>query len=256
MPNLSELLEVATEAAWAAGRHTLAYFNTTVAIELKADTSEVTQADREAEQICRKIIGRHFPTHGILGEEYGETQGTAPIRWIVDPIDGTKTFVRGVPLYGTLVGVEVDGDPKVGVIYLPALDEMVTGAEGMPALWNGRPCHVSETGKLSEALVCTYDQQAWRQEPGFEKLVAGAKLTRTWADCYGYVLVATGRAEICLDPIMAIWDSAALLPVIESAGGRFTDIQGVRTIRSRTALATNGILHEEALSFFRGTTGT
>ena len=250
MPNLSELLEVATEAAWAAGRHTLAYFNTTVAIEIKPDQSPVTQADKEAEQICRRIIGRHFPAHGIVGEEFGETAGTVPIRWIVDPIDGTKTFVRGVPLYGTLVGVEVEGKPKVGVIYLPALDEMVTGAEGMPALWNGRPCHVSPMRQLSEALVCTYDQQAWRDEPGFDRLVAGAQLTRTWADCYGYVLVATGRAEICLDPIMAIWDSAALLPVIESAGGRFTDLQGNRTIRSRTALATNGALHDQALSFF------
>jgi histidinol phosphatase-like enzyme (inositol monophosphatase family) len=250
MPHLSELLEVATEAAWAAGRHTLAYFNTTVGIEIKADMSPVTQADKEAELICRRIISRHFPTHGIVGEEHGETKGTVPIRWIVDPIDGTKTFVHGVPLYGTLIGVEVEGEPKVGVIYLPALDEMVTGAEGMPALWNGRPCHVSPMRQLSEALVCTYDQQAWKGEPGFDRLVAGAQLTRTWADCYGYVLVATGRAEICLDPIMAIWDSAALLPVIESAGGRFTDLQGNRTIKSRTALATNGALHEQALSFF------
>jgi len=250
MPNLSELLEVATEAAWAAGRHTLAYFNTTVAIEIKPDKSPVTQADKEAEQICRTIIAKHFPDHGILGEEGGESKGTVPIRWIVDPIDGTISFVRGVPLYGTLVAVEVEGEPKVGVIYLPALDEMVTGAAGMQALWNGRPCHVSAKTQMSEAMVCTYDQQAWKNQPGFERLTASAKLTRTWADCYGYVLVATGRAEVCLDPIMAIWDNAALLPVIESAGGRFTDLQGTRTIRSRTALATNGTLHEEALSFF------
>jgi histidinol-phosphatase len=247
LPSLSHLLEVATEIAWTAGRHTLAYFNTSVEVELKADETPVTRADREAEQICRRIIGRHFPDHGIMGEEYGDTPGKVPVRWILDPIDGTKSFIRGVPLYGTLVAVELEGDPVVGVVYMPALDEMVAGGKGLGATWNGRPCRVSETATLSKALVNTYDQQAWKKDPGFDRLAAASQLTRTWADCYAYVLVATGRAEVAVDPTMAVWDNGPLLPILEAAGGRFTDLQGVRTIRGGNGLATNGKLHEEVL---------
>jgi histidinol-phosphatase len=249
-PDLRTLLAVAQEAAFVGGRRTLAYFGTgTAATEWKADQTPVTLADREAERLIRGVIGRAFPDHAILGEEDGETAGSAPVRWIVDPLDGTLTFVRGVPLYGTLIGVEVRGEPAVGVVYLPALDEMVAAARGLGCTWNGRPCRASATTSLSEALAVVTDERAARTRSGaWDRIVARTALQRTWADCYGYVLVATGRAEVSLDPIMNVWDCAPLLPIVEEAGGRFTDWSGRRTIHGGEAVATNGILHDEVLA--------
>jgi len=248
-PSLRELLDVAGEAARAGGRRTLPYFNAGTAVEWKDDGSPLTQADREAERAIRQTIGRAFPDHGILGEEEGETAGSAPYRWIVDPLDGTRTFVRGVPLYGTLVGVEVRGEPAVGVVYLPALDELVAAARGLGCTWNGRPCRVSGTDRLDEALVAVTDERnARRRSDAYAKLAEATALQRTWADCYGYVLVATGRAEVAVDPVMNVWDCAALLPVVEEAGGRFTDWHGRRTIHGGDAVATNGRLHDRVLA--------
>ncbi len=248
-PSPGELLAVAQQAALAAGRRTLDYFGAGTAVEWKADGSPRTRADLEAEEILRAVIRGAFPGHAILGEEAGEEAGTEPVRWIVDPIDGTRTFIHGVPLYGTLVGVEVEGEPVAGVIYLPALDEMVAAARGLGCTWNGRPCRVSECARLDRALLVMSDQTAaLRRGPGMARLVESTELQRTWGDCYGYALVATGRAEIALDPEMSIWDSAALLPIIEEAGGRFTDWSGRRTIAGPDALATNGPLHDEALA--------
>jgi histidinol-phosphatase len=251
-PRLRDLLAVATEAARAGGRHTLAFFNALTAVEWKADGTPLTAADREAEEVMRVIIAGAFPTHGILGEEEGETPGSAPYRWIIDPLDGTSTFVRGVPLYGTLVGVEARGEPVVGALYLPALDEMVAAARGEGCTWNGRPCRVSATTRLDQALLVVTDERAARARSGaYECLAARTQLQRTWADCYGYALVATGRAEVALDPVMNVWDCAALLPIVEEAGGRFTDWGGQRTIWSGEAVATNGVLHAEVLALLR-----
>jgi histidinol phosphatase-like enzyme (inositol monophosphatase family) len=196
----------------------------------------------------RRLIGAAFPDHAILGEEEGETAGTAPYRWIIDPLDGTRTFVRGVPLYGTLVGVEVRDEPVVGVVHLPALDETLAAARGEGCTWNGRPCRVATTDALERALVVVTDERVARERSGaYERLAARTAMQRTWADCYGYVLVATGRAEVALDPIMSVWDCAALLPIVEEAGGRFTDWSGRRTIRGGEAVATNGVLHDAVL---------
>jgi histidinol phosphatase-like enzyme (inositol monophosphatase family) len=252
-PSLRDLLAVAVEAARAGGGRTLAYFNAGTEVEWKADGTPVTVADREAEAAMRGVIGRAFPGHGILGEEEGESAGTAPYRWIIDPLDGTRSFVRGVPLYGTLVGVEVRGEPVVGVIYLPALDEIVAAARGEGCAWNGRPCRVSPRARLEDALLVVTDERAARARSGaYERLAARTELQRTWADCYGYVLVATGRAEVALDPAMNVWDCAALLPVVEEAGGRFTDWRGRRTIRGGEAVATNGTLHEAVVEILQG----
>jgi histidinol-phosphatase len=247
-PAVPDLLAVAIEAAWRGGRRTLAYFNTGTPTETKADRTPVTAADREAEAIMRRTIAAAFPSHAILGEEEGETPGTAPIRWIIDPLDGTRTFVRGVPLYGTLVGVEVRDEPVVGVIYMPALDEMVAAARGEGCTWNGRPCRVSAEACLDQALLVVTDECTARaRSAAYDRLAGRTAMQRTWADCYGYVLVATGRAEIALDPVMNVWDCAALLPVVEEAGGRFTDWGGRRTIRGGEAVATNGALHDDVL---------
>ena len=247
-PALRDLLEVAVEAALGGGRRTLAYFNSGEPVELKADGSPVTVADREAEALMRRIIEGTYPGHAILAEESGEKPGRQPFRWIVDPLDGTRTFVRGVPLFGTLVGVEAYGEPLVGVVYLPALDELITAARGEGCRWNGRTCHVSTVSRLEDALLVVTDERSARARSGaYERLSSRTQLQRTWADCYGYMLVATGRAEIALDPVMAVWDCAALVPIVEEAGGHFTDWRGRRTIHSGEAVATNGALQREVL---------
>lgn len=248
-PPLRDLLDVAIDVARRGGRHALSYFNRGATVEWKADQTPVTVADREAESLMRETIGRTFPDHTILGEEQGETPGSAPYRWILDPIDGTRTFVRGVPLFGTLVAVEGLEGPTVGVIYLPALDEMIAAARGEGCTWNGRPCRVSATDRLEDALLTLTDDRVARATGrGYQELALGTQLVRTWGDCYAYALVATGRAEVALDVGMRIWDCAALLPIIEEAGGRFTDWRGHRSIETGDVVATNGALHDEVLA--------
>lgn len=254
LPSTAELLKVATYLAHAGGRRTLAWFQNALTPEIKQDGTPVTLADRDAEAYMRTLLREIYPNHGIVGEEYGETRGSEPIRWVFDPIDGTKTFVRGVPLYGTLVGVEVEGRPTVGAIYMPALDEMVAAGLGLGCTWNGRACRVSQTTQLSEALSVVTDDVAMRQKLGalgHDTYRTHVGMQRTWADCYGYVLVATGRAEIAMDAKVSIWDCAALMPIIEEAGGRFTDWSGEARIDGGDAIATNGLLHDEALRLFR-----
>jgi histidinol phosphatase-like enzyme (inositol monophosphatase family) len=252
-PSPKELLAVALEVARAGGRKTLEYFNRGVAVEHKGDGTPVTAADRESEAAMRAVIGRAFPGHAILGEEEGETPGDGIHRWILDPLDGTKTFVRGVPLYGTLVGVEVRDQPVVGVAYLPALDEIVAAARGEGCTWNGARCRVSAVTRLDQSLaVVTDERDARKRSGGWARLAGRTAMQRTWADCYGYVLVATGRAEIAVDPWMNVWDCAALLPIVEEAGGRFTDWSGKATIRGGEAVASNGALHAEVLEILAG----
>jgi histidinol phosphatase-like enzyme (inositol monophosphatase family) len=251
-PSLSDLLSVATEAAYLGGRWTLAYFNTGVAVEIKADDTPVTCADRESERIIRERIGRSFPEHAILGEEGGSHEGDPDYRWIIDPIDGTKTFVSGVPLYGVLIGVEVKRRPAVGVIYMPALDEMVSAATGLGCHWNGRPARVSATSRLEEAAMMTTSVRACTaRSDAYGRLAAATRFQRTWGDCYGYVLVATGRAEVMLDPAMNPWDCAALLPILEEAGGHFTTWAGEATIWGKDGVGTNAALHRLVLEILK-----
>jgi histidinol-phosphatase len=256
MPNepLSNLLDFAQELAWQAGKVTLAYFGTGVVPELKVDQTPVTVADRQAEERLRAMIEARFPDHGILGEEYGETKPGARYRWILDPIDGTKSFVQGVPLYGVLIGLEGDGEPIVGVCYLPALDEMTAAARGEGCLHNGRRARVSTVAQLQDAVLLSSDAESFEQygrSAAYNELRAQAKFTRTWGDCYGHILVATGRAEIMLDPIMAIWDCAALLPIMQESGGTFTDWNGISTIKGGNAISTNGLLFENVMRIVR-----
>ena len=247
-PSLHDLLAVATEAAYLGGRRTLAYFNSGIAVETKSDNTPVTRADRESEEVIRARILKTYPTHGILGEEGGAQAGDAAYRWIIDPIDGTKTFICGVPFYGVLIGVEVYGKPAVGVCYLPAFDEMVSAATGLGCHWNGRPARVSTVSKLEDAaLLTTSVTSASARSDAWEKLVARTKLQRTWGDCYGYVLVATGRADIMVDPQMNPWDCAPFAPIMEEAGGRFTTWDGTPTIWGKDAVASNAALHAQVI---------
>jgi len=252
-PELRKVLEFARRAAVKAGAITLEYFGTGVAVDRKSDQSPVTVADRKAEECLRSLIAREFPRHAILGEEFGEENPGAEYRWIVDPIDGTRSFIRGVPLYGVLVALEHGGESLLGVIHHPPLGETVEAAVGCGCTWNGTTARVSTVGHLADAMVLTTDTGAvFRKSRAFgEQLLSQPCRHRTWGDCYGYTLVATGRAEVMMDPKMAVWDSAAVKPVIEEAGGVFTDWSGRRTIHGDDAVAANAALHATVLAMMR-----
>ena len=257
-------LDAALEAAWAGGRVTLRWFQAGVETERKVDRSPVTVADRGAEEAMRELLERRFPDDGVLGEEAGEKEGRSGRRWILDPIDGTRSFVHGVPLYGVMVALEADGVPVVGALHFPALGETVAAAAGLGCRWNGRPCRVSDTDDLERALVVTSGDARLR-DPGdvdsglsptspdagselperaraLGRLAGRVDTFRTWGDCYGYALVATGRAEAMVDPALNIWDAAAVRPVIEEAGGVFTDWAGLRSHDAGHAIGSNAAL--------------
>jgi histidinol-phosphatase len=252
-PTLRQLLDLCTDAAYLAGRRTLAYFNAEVAVEHKSDDTPVTKADREAELVIRERVARFFPEHSIIGEEHGKTQGTNPdYRWIIDPIDGTKSFIHGVPLYGVMIGVEVKGRPSVGAVYLPALEEMVAAADGLGCTWNGRVARCSTIDKLEEATVLAGSiTRAIGRSDAYERLASRARLNRGWGDCYGYCLVATGRAEVMLDPAINPWDCAPLPPILREAGGRFATWKGEETIWGLDGFACNNALYDEVVGVLK-----
>jgi histidinol-phosphatase len=243
--SLREHMDFAVDAAWQAGKLTLRYFQSGFQVELKGDKSPVTAADREAENKIRGLLNKAYPKDGIVGEEFGTDQGTSDYRWIIDPIDGTKSFVQGMPLYGVLIAREGPDGVDVGCVYMPALDEMVCAAAGEGCWWNGRRARVSNVARLDEACICYTSWSSFAvqgREQAWRKIVEGSRLLRGWGDCYGHILVATGRAEACFDPIMNPWDCGPLLPILQESGGTFTDWQGEATIYGKDAFSTNGHL--------------
>jgi histidinol phosphatase-like enzyme (inositol monophosphatase family) len=238
-------MQAAADVARLAGNVAATHFRTAVAVETKADGSPVTIADRTAEQAARQWLERRFPNDGILGEEYGERGPKAGRRWIIDPIDGTKSFIRGVPLWGTLVALCEGSVVLAGAAFFPMVSELVVAAPGQGTWWNGVRCAVSRTEELRAATVLTtdvhYHDQHSRRE-GWRALAAAASIARTWGDAYGYLLVATGRADAMVDAVMNPWDAAPFLPIIEEAGGVFTDWSGARTVFGGSAIATNRAL--------------
>jgi histidinol phosphatase-like enzyme (inositol monophosphatase family) len=258
---IADRLALALTAAREAGDITLQYFRREdLQVDRKADKTPVTIADRQAEEHLRRRIAEQFPSDAILGEEFPERPGTSGFRWILDPIDGTKSFIHGVPLYGTLVGVEQAGKPMIGVIHIPPLDECVYAAVGSGAWYQtqGKPprlAHVSKCERLSEGLFLTSEVRTFYEagrRDAYDRLQAAARLSRTWGDCYAYLMVVTGRAELAVDAQMSIWDAAALLPILEEAGGTFTDWQGNRRIDAGEGIATNGLVLQEVLRLVRG----
>jgi len=248
-----ELLQAATEIAKIGGHHTLKYFKKNVEVISKADDSPVTIADKETEQIIRKEIQKRYPDHGIIGEEFGRTNEDSNIQWVLDPIDGTKSFIHGIPFYTTLIGILIDNEPQVGVIYAPALEELCAAAIGEGATLNGEPCKVRDTEQLEDATLLVteiYRFKEMDQQEIFEELMSKTKLHRTWGDAYGHMMVATGRADVMYDPILNIWDAAALLPVMQEAGGVFSDIEGNETIHSGNGFSTNKALFPEVKKIF------
>ena len=264
-------LEAAVEFARLAGETTLEFFrNDELAVDRKSDDSPVTEADRKAEQLLRELIGKRFADDAIVGEEFGETAGTSGFCWVLDPIDGTKSFIHGIPLYTTLIGLldvaaagNDQGRPVAGVIHAPALAETAWAATGMGASYQRRhhppqPCRVSTAARLSEALMVTSEVKTFAdgrsadETDVYLRLQNACRLARTWGDGYGYLMVATGRADIAIDPRMNLWDAAALQPIIEEAGGQFTDWNGEATVHAGESLATNGKLHEEVIATIKG----
>jgi histidinol-phosphatase len=257
-------LELALRLAEAASRATLGYFRTDAfQVERKSDRSPVTRADKEAEQLVRTMVAERYPEDGILGEEFGKVAGRSPFEWIIDPIDGTKSFISGVPLYSTLVGLTLQGEPIIGVIAIPALGELVIGIRGGGA-WYGcgnglnavalQPTHVSNVEDLADGVfvVSQVDNFSKRgAQTAYETLESKSYISRSWGDGYGYLLVATGRAELMVDPIVNPWDIAAVAPVVVEAGGRFSSWSGEYDIHAGHGFASNGHVHEVALQVLK-----
>jgi len=249
VPSSSVLLEAAEELARLTGGVALTYYRSSLDVERKVDGSPVTAADRAAEQAARDWVRRRFPNDGILGEEFGEERVGARRRWIVDPIDGTKSFVRGVPLWGSLVALCEGETVLAGAAFFPAVDELVVAAPGAGCWWNGDRCSVSAVNELAASTAVTTDERFRHhaaRRSAWERLGARVDVARSWGDCFGYLLVATGRAEIMCDPELSPWDAAALQPIVVEAGGVFTDWSGVPTAFGDSAIATNGFLGDEA----------
>lgn len=250
MDDSKSLLAFAEAVTIGAGKVTLEYFLKEIEVDRKEDDTPVTIADRKAEEFIRARIQNEFPTHSILGEEKGESRSKSQYRWIIDPIDGTQSFIRGVPLYTVLLALEYEGEPQIGVIHVPSLRETVSAAVGVGAFYNGTPCQVSSTDRLADAWVQVTDYaDLSRRRPKFaERLLAESFSCRAWGDAYGYLLVATGRVDVMIDPIMNIWDIAPLEPIITEAGGVFTDLDGVDNAMGTSSLACNSILHKELMN--------
>ncbi len=252
-------MQATAELAAIAGANAMRFYRQKLSVEAKADGTPVTIADRSTEEIARQWIETHFPADGILGEEFGSIRPDARRRWLIDPIDGTKSFVRGVPFWGTLVAVAEGGTVLAGAAAFPAVGETLSAGLGEGCWWNGSRCAVSQVRKLSRATVLTSDlsfsgdaarRSAW------ERLSGSAGISRTWGDCFGYLLVATGRAEVMIDPVVSAWDLAAVLPAIVEAGGVFTDWSGEQSAFNCSAVATNAALARQTREILRGPSNT
>jgi len=244
-----EYIDFAQELAQASGEIIRRYFRSDIQIETKSDLTPVTIADRQAEKIMRSMIHERFPEHGILGEEFEDINPDAEYQWILDPIDGTKTFVTGTYLFGTLIALLKDGKPIIGVINNPIVDQFLVG-DGRQTWLNGDAVKVRDCPSIEQATLLTTSPltvEKYRDGAAFDELTQRVHLYRTWGDCHGYYLVATGYADIMVDPAMHVWDVAALVPVIEGAGGKITDYYGGDPMSGEGAVATAGPLHEEVI---------
>jgi histidinol-phosphatase len=246
-------LTAAVDAARAAGEIALRYYRTGFDVTLKADATPVTQADRGAEQAIREVLGGAFPECGFLGEELGAV-GDQRRRWIIDPIDGTKNFIRRIPVWATLIGLEEDGEVTVGVIHNPVTGELLAARRGGGTWRDGERVRVSSVDDLEEATLLHAGLRLLREAgcwDGFVRLVDVTGRQRGFGDYLGYTLVAEGKAEIYVETDLKAWDLAACQVIVEEAGGRFTDFAGAPTVHSGTALASNGRLHDAALALLR-----
>ncbi|MET0261521.1 MAG: histidinol-phosphatase [Rariglobus sp.] len=240
-----------TELAVQSGEFIRPYFaNPALAVEIKSDDSPVTAADKGAEQLLRTLIAKKFPTHGIIGEEFGEDRPDAEFVWVLDPIDGTKAFITGVPLWGTLIALLHNGQPVLGAIHQPILQQLMIGDNSLTTL-NNRPVRVRDCTRIEEATLLTsdpYNPHKYQNGAAYEALARRARMTRTWADCYGYLLLSAGFADVAVDPIMNLWDLAAVVPVVRGAGGIITDWQGGDPMKGSSTVAASHGLHASVIA--------
>jgi histidinol phosphatase-like enzyme (inositol monophosphatase family) len=251
-------LEFALELAYEAEKIILNYYqDPKLKVELKRDRSYVTEADKNAELRIRELLAKKFPNDSIIGEEFGNTEGNSDYTWILDPVDGTQSFVCGVPLFGSLIGMTYNEEPVLGVANFPALKEIYYASEGKGSWWktpnfaDPLPACVSKVDDVKEAIFCTTSFDGFERSNTvdlFEKAIKKFGKFRGWGDCYGHVLVATGRAEVMVDPMMNLWDCAALYPIVTEAGGSFFDLKGASGIYGRSAISTNDQLKGEVIS--------
>jgi len=252
--NMNKELEVALNAAEEAGKIQLELRGSSFDIERKGDDSPVTQVDKRCEEIVKRIITDAFPDDSFLGEETGESGSSKARRWIVDPIDGTRPYIRGIPTHSVLIGLEENGEPAIGVIYLPALDIMCHAAKGSGAFINGKKVNVSSTDKLSNAMGSALGLVEYADEPlgcNMLSLMRAWDYTYGFMDAYSYVLLASGKLDVCVNLLDKAWDCAAAACIITEAGGQFSDITGNKTVHNGSIVFTNGILHDETLKFFK-----
>ena len=226
-----------------------------LAVEIKSDLSPVTAADRGAEELLRGLIAKKFPAHGIIGEEFGSERADAEFVWMLDPIDGTKSFITGVPLWGTLIALLHRGQPVLGCIHQPVLRQLMIG-DGATTTLNGRAVRGRATTRLEDATLLYSDPLMPAKHqcgPRHDALLQRVKLVRTWGDCYGYLLVAAGWADIMLDPIMNPWDIAALVPIVRGAGGTITDWSGGAPFPAESTIAAaTPALHAQVIAALSG----
>lgn len=252
-------LTAALELVQLAGDSTLEYFQTDrFAVERKGDNSPVTVADRSAEQLVRSHLAERFPSDAILGEEFGGQAGSSEFEWIVDPIDGTKSFITGVPLYSTLLALVHQGQVLAGAIYIPPLREMLLAVRGRGTWWSvgGKAAERARVSQrpLSQGIFVTSQIDSFRKRgawSGFTELEKAAYVTRTWGDGYGYLLVATGRAEAMVDPIANPWDLASAQIVVNEAGGRFSCWQDTDSFAAGDGIGSNGVVHADVVAMLR-----
>lgn len=248
----TDLLDEAVELAREAGQLTLGWFNDhELSVHRKDDGSPVTDADKAAESFLREALAKRFPSDAVIGEEFPEEQGTSGRTWIIDPIDGTRSFVRGVPLYTTLLAMIDRHGPAIGVAAVPPLNEAVWAGRGLGCYHNGRRCQVSSQADLGRSYLSASGFEWW-PEGVFNRVSQSGARMRTWGDGYGYVLVATGRVEAMIDPGLNLWDIAPMLVIIPEAGGRIAKWNGSTTPGSGDWLATNGAIHDELLTRLHG----
>lgn len=225
------------------------YFRQKISIDNKADQSPVTIADKQAEERMRELIQKEFPDHGILGEEFGKVNENAEYQWILDPIDGTKSFICGAVSFGTMIALTKNGQPILGVVNQPILNEFLIG-DNKSAKLNSEDVKVRDCENLSSAVLLTTDHlnvEEYQDKNRFENLIKQVKLYRNWGDCYGYYLVATGFADIMIDPIMSVWDLMALIPIIRGAGGIITDYHGKDPVTGSSIIAASPKVHGEVI---------
>ncbi len=254
-PQIGKELAGAIEASQRAAEVVMSYYKQNLVVEQKVDASPVTVADREAERVIRSILQEQFPTYGFIGEEFGTSSAAASAQWVIDPIDGTKNFIKGIPFFGILIGLVRSGEFELGVSNVPGMQELLYAQRGLGAFLNHEAVRVSSETELSESMVSVGGMKHFvtsGMEAGLARVIEKVSRSRAFGDAYAYHLVASGRFEAVIEAKVDIWDIAAPVAIIEAAGGMCTDINGNPiTDQTHTIIASNGKVHEEIVRLFK-----